>query len=120
MKHRLQIVLFLLLTNLLGYSQGNVILQPAEIHPPKPGQQQMSKTETDEQLAAQFFQKKEYDKALILYEKLFKKDKSNINYTYYLYCLIELDDYKAAEKLVKSQIKDYPERLKYNVDLGYL
>lgn len=120
MKHRLQIVLFLLLTNLLGYSQGNVILQPAEIHPPKPGQQQMSKTETDEQLAAQFFQKKEYDKALILYEKLFKKDKSNINYTYYLYCLIELDDYKAAEKLVKSQIRDYPERLKYNVDLGYV
>ncbi len=120
MIHRLQLFLLFMLATIYGYSQGGVILQPAEIHPPKPGEQQKPRTETDEQLAAQFFQKKEYDKALILYEKLFKKDKNNINYTYYLYCLIELEDFKAAEKLVKSQIKDFPDRLKYNVDLGYV
>ena len=120
MKYRLLLLLFLILATINGYSQGNVILQPAEIHPPKPGEQQKPKTETDEQLAAQFFQKKEYDKALILYEKLFKKDKNNINYTYYLYCLIELGEFKTAEKMVKSQSKDFPDRLKYNVDLGYV
>ena len=120
MKYRLLLLLFLILATIIGYSQGNVILQPAEIHPPKPGEQQKPKTETDEQLAAQFFQKKEYDKALILYEKLFKKDKNNINYTYYLYCLIELGEFKTAEKMVKSQSKDFPDRLKYNVDLGYV
>jgi tetratricopeptide (TPR) repeat protein len=120
MKYRFLYLVFFLFVYLLGYTQNDVILKPVEIHPPIPVQQQKPKLESDEQLAAQFFQKKEYDKAVIFYEKLFKKDKSNINYTYYLYCLINLKEYKAAEKLVRSQIRDFPERIKYSVDLGYV
>ncbi len=118
-KRFLYIVFFLILSS-ISFSQNDVILKPVEIHPPKPGQPQKPKAESDEQLAAQFFQKKEYDKAVILYEKLFKKDGNNINYTYYLYCLIELKDYKTAEKMVRSQIKEFPDRIKFQVDLGYV
>jgi tetratricopeptide (TPR) repeat protein len=115
----LNIIFFVLVINVV-FSQNDVKLQPVEIHPPNPGIEQKPKQESDDQLAAQYFQKKEYDKAVVLYEKLFKKSNNSLNYTYYLYCLIELNDFKAAEKLVKSQIKEFPGKLKYTVDLGYI
>ncbi len=111
------LVLFVMKT---AFTQNDIQLQPAEIHPPKPGFEQKPRVESDEQLAAQYFQKKEYDKALVLYERLFKKNNNNINYTYYLYCLIELQEFKAAEKLVKNQMKEFPGKLKYSIDLGYV
>jgi tetratricopeptide (TPR) repeat protein len=102
-----------------GFAQIDLILKPAEIHPPIPsGQKPMQ--ESDEQLAAQYFQAKDFEKALIFYEKLFKKNKNSINYNYYLYCLIELKDFKEAEKLVKNMIRDNPGNPRYGVDLGYV
>lgn len=113
-------IFFFFIAAKIVLSQNDVILQPVEIHPPKPGFEQKPKQESDDQLAAQYFQRKEYEKAVVLYEKLFKKSNNNLNYTYYLYCLIELKDFKSAEKLVKSQIKEFPDILKYSVDLGYV
>jgi tetratricopeptide (TPR) repeat protein len=75
---------------------------------------------TDEQLAAQYFQDKEYDKASDLYEKLFNKKQEFIYYQPFLECLIQLKNYKAAEKMVKKQIKIHPFVPQYGVDLGYL
>jgi tetratricopeptide (TPR) repeat protein len=111
---------FLFVVAQIVLSQNDIKLQPVEIHPPRPGLEQKPQQESDDQLAAQYFQKKEYNKALVLYERLFKKSNNNLYYTYYLYCLIELKDYKTAEKLVKSQMKEFPGKLKYSVDLGYL
>jgi len=113
-------IFFFFIAAKIVLSQNDVILQPVEIHPPKPGFEQKPKQESDDQLAAQYFQRKEYEKAVVLYEKLFRKSNNNLNYTYYLYCLIELKDFKSAEKLVKSQIKEFPDILKYSVDLGYV
>jgi tetratricopeptide (TPR) repeat protein len=112
------IVLFLSFN--ICFSQNDIILKPVEIHPPQPATQQKPKQESDEQLAAQYFQKKEFSKAVVLYEQLYKKNKSSINYTYYLYCLVELQDFKNAEKLVKNQMKEFPDKLRYSVDLGYV
>jgi tetratricopeptide (TPR) repeat protein len=117
---RLIHIILLLFTVKIAFTQNVIPLQPVEIHPPKPGFEQKPQVESDEQLAAQYFQKKEYDKALVLYERLFKKNNNNINYTYYLYCLIELQEFKAAEKLVKNQMKEFPGKLKYSIDLGYV
>ena len=105
-----------------GFSQIDKILKPVEIHPPPPPGNivQQPQKDSDQQLAAQYFQNKEYDKAVVLYEKLYNEKKSSIFYTYYLFCLVELKDYKEAEKLVKKQIKEFPERPKYKVDLGYV
>ena len=75
---------------------------------------------SDEQLAAQYFQNKEYDKAVVHYERLFDKNQTVFYYNYYLNCLLELSEFKKAEKVVKRQIKRSPESMTYKVDLGYI
>ncbi len=77
-----------------------------------------AQTSTDEALAEQFYQNKEFDKALDYYEKLYNKKSSQQFYTPYLNCLLELKDFKKAEKIVKKQIKQNQESPDLIVDLG--
>ncbi|MGZ4055669.1 MAG: tetratricopeptide repeat protein [Bacteroidia bacterium] len=77
-----------------------------------------AQTSTDEQLAQQFYQNKEFDKALDYYEKLYNKKSPQLFYTPYLNCLLETKDYKKAEKIVKKQIKQNPDSPNFIVDLG--
>lgn len=72
---------------------------------------------TDEQLANQFFQNKEYDKASIYYERLYDKSPESF-YTPYFKCLLVTNNFKKAEKIAKRQIKASPTDLFYYVDLG--
>ncbi|MBP7497318.1 MAG: hypothetical protein KA792_06620 [Bacteroidales bacterium] len=74
----------------------------------------------DEQLAIQFYQNKDFNKALILFKKLFDKNKNAYYYNYLLNTLLELKDFNTAEKLIKKRIKDEPADSRYKVDLGYL
>jgi tetratricopeptide (TPR) repeat protein len=60
---------------------------------------------TDEQLAAQYYSNKEYDKAITYYEKIYSKHPTNTNYRNYVDCYVQLKDYKNAEKIVKKQIR---------------
>ncbi len=78
----------------------------------------IAQTSTDEQLALQFYQNKEFDKALDYYEKLYNKKSQELFYKYYLNCLLETKDFKKAEKVVKKQIKQNAENLNFSVDLG--
>ncbi|MFN3343188.1 MAG: tetratricopeptide repeat protein [Flavobacteriales bacterium] len=73
---------------------------------------------SDQQLAVQYFQSGEFDKAALYYEKLYNKNQSDYFYNYYLKCLLELKEFKEAEKLVKKQQKRNQGNLKYFVDLG--
>jgi tetratricopeptide (TPR) repeat protein len=73
---------------------------------------------TDEQLAAQYYQAGEYDKAVIYYEKLYEKSPVSIYYEYYLNCLILTKNYKKAEKTIKKQSTRNPGDLTYRVDMG--
>lgn len=75
----------------------------------------------DEQLAAQYFNNKEYDKAADLYEKLLRKNSSSMYYyDNYFTCLLELAKFKDAEKFLEKRIKREPENLFYQVDLGHV
>lgn len=74
----------------------------------------------ESQLAMQYFQNKEWEKASQLYESLFQKTKSNVYFSYYLQCLVELDDFKGAEKAVNKQIKQNPLEVSFYVELGYI
>ena len=74
----------------------------------------------DELLASQYYQNKEYDKAAVLYGKLYTKNQSPFYYNNYLNCLLELKDFSNAEKIVKKRVKKYPDGIKYRVDLGYV
>jgi tetratricopeptide (TPR) repeat protein len=75
---------------------------------------------SDEQLAVQYYQNKEFDKAAVYYERLFEKRQSDFYYDYLLDCLIKTNDFKKAEKLIRKQIKKSPLSYSYQVDLGYL
>lgn len=72
---------------------------------------------TDEQLAMQFYYAKEYDKAVIYFEKLYDKN-HNQYYPKYYECLLLTKDFSRAEKIVKRQIKSQPANLSLLVDLG--
>jgi TolA-binding protein len=76
---------------------------------------------TDEQLAAQYMADTEYEKAQILYEKLLKKNPESIYfYQNYFQCLTKTKDFDGAEKLIKKQIKRFPDNAIFSVDLGVL
>lgn len=79
-----------------------------------------SQTNNDKQLADQFFQNGEYDKAVILYEKLFDKYPTDDNYNAYFKCLLTVKDYEKAEKMIKKLVKKNPKNLYFTIDLGFL
>ncbi|GAB4131228.1 MAG: tetratricopeptide repeat protein [Bacteroidia bacterium] len=73
---------------------------------------------SDEQLAAQFYQAGDYEKAMVYYEKLYEKNPIALYYNYYLNCLINTSNFKKAEKLVKKQAGRNPFDLRFKVDMG--
>src|SRR6476661_6613535 len=73
----------------------------------------------DIQLADQYFRNAEFDKAVTLYEKLWNKSPGNTQFFQnYLTCLKELKQYDDAEKMIRKQIKKFPDDLSLYVDLG--
>ncbi len=78
----------------------------------------MAQTNTNEQLAIQYFQDKQYEKAVLLFEDLYNAKPTPFIYDYYYNCLVEMRDYKKAEKFVSKVIKKQPLNLGLNVDLG--
>lgn len=76
---------------------------------------------TTEELAAQFFGDKEYDKASVLYEGLLDDDpKSPYYYDNLLTCYFNLKEYNKAEKVVKRQKRRFRGDFYFMVDLGYV
>ena len=73
---------------------------------------------SNETLAAQYYQNGDYEKALIIYEKLFDQSRNQNYYDPYFTCLLRLKQYNEAEKLVRKQQKNYPQNYSYPVDLG--
>ncbi len=72
----------------------------------------------DEELAREYQRKGEFDKAASLFETVYKQNYSQAVYDDYLTCLIELQDWKSAEKLTKKQIKRFKNYPIYHIDLG--
>lgn len=78
-----------------------------------------AQTNTDEQLAAQYFKNAEYDKAEVLYEKLYKRTNDEFYYQYYIDCLLKLSSYDDAEKVVLKRLKKEGDPVLL-VQLGYV
>ena len=78
-----------------------------------------SQKSTEEQLADNFFQNKDYTKAVIYYESLYDKNPSTF-YVPYFKCLLAIKDYRKAEKITKRQLKSSPDNLTFYVDLGQI
>ncbi len=72
----------------------------------------------DEQLAVQYYQSGDYDKAQVYYEKLYTKNPITLYYNYYLNCLIFTKNFKKAEKTVKKQQGRAEWDLRFKIDMG--
>lgn len=77
-------------------------------------------SQSDIQLAISYFNNKEYDKAEIIFNNLYKKNKSSFYFDYYLDCLFNQQKYDKAEKRINKEIKKSSNDLILYVDLGYL
>jgi tetratricopeptide (TPR) repeat protein len=65
---------------------------------------------TDDKLAAQYYNVGEYEKAAILYKKLWELDKRRTNYyDRYFTCLIESDQFEVARDEIEKRIKSEPQ-----------
>ncbi len=80
----------------------------------------IAQTRSEEQLGIQYFQNKEYEKAVEIFSKIYNKNPNSYIYYYYCQSLIELEDYKEAEKLIKKQQRQQPNVQRYKIDLGYI
>lgn len=76
--------------------------------------------QTNEQMASYYYQNKEYDKAIELYEPLYQRTQNLYYYQMLYQSYVALDDMKKARKLVEQRIKKYPRELALRVDLGQL
>ena len=71
------------------------------------------------ELATQYFNQGEYQKAAVLYEDLVKDYAYDVSiYQHYLDCLLNLKEFKSAEKLAKRFLKSNPTQLEYKIDVG--
>ncbi len=73
---------------------------------------------SDEALAVQYFQTGEFDKAAVIYEKLFNRTKNASYYDPYFTCLLKTKKYDEAEDLAKKLLKANPGNYTYAVDIG--
>lgn len=72
-----------------------------------------------ELLAAEYYRNGEFDKALILYEKLYNEKQDNLTYKFYLDCLIKTKNFEKAEKML-DRLHKQSEKPQFAIDLGYL
>lgn len=86
----------------------------------KKTQQQNPQRDINEQLASQFFQNQEYEKAKDLYHELYKKKGLSQHFSQYTECLLRLGDYETAEKELKKYIRDNATQWKPKIDLLYV
>lgn len=77
-----------------------------------------SQTETDIQLAQHYYSNGEFDKATGYYEKIYNATPTKVYFNRYLECLMQIKDFKTAEKTIKKQIASNKNDLELKVILG--
>ena len=103
-----------------------VLLNPSKLlfsqieKPINPRLQQQQQSRTEEQLAINYYRNRQFEQAAVLFKPLFEEKKSQYLYMYYLNCLLELNDLKEAEKVIKKQRRTYPDNYRYLIDQAYV
>ena len=69
-------------------------------------------------MASYYYQNREYDKAIELYEPLYARTQNAYYYQMLYGCYVETQQFKEAERLVEKRIKRQPRDLFLYVDLG--
>ncbi|GGI27769.1 tetratricopeptide repeat protein [Pedobacter mendelii] len=71
-------------------------------------------------LAIQYYQEGDYDKAAVIFEKLFSSPNNEGYFDIYFNTLLKLKKYDVAEKIVRKQIRQSPQSEIYSIALGKL
>jgi tetratricopeptide (TPR) repeat protein len=74
--------------------------------------------DTDEQLANYYYGNGDCEKALPYLEKVYQRNPSTFVFSRYLECSRQLSGDKEVIKLLKNQIKSFPQEYEYQVTLG--
>ncbi|MDC3219935.1 tetratricopeptide repeat protein [Saprospiraceae bacterium] len=73
----------------------------------------------DSKLAQQYFADGEFEKASVLYKRLFSKNNRNDYYlNRFMDCMLSLEKYSEAEKVIKKQLKKNPKQVQLYVTYG--
>lgn len=79
-----------------------------------------SQDQTREQLALEYYNAGEFEKAAELYREIFNTNQTTYYYTYYLNSLLESENFREAERLVKGLKPTRQLRRNFTVELGYI
>lgn len=80
----------------------------------------LSFAQMDEKLAIEYFNNQQYEKALVKFNAVYKKNPT-VYYRYILDCHLELDQLTNAENFISKSIKKSPNNAPtYYIDLGYV
>jgi tetratricopeptide (TPR) repeat protein len=71
-------------------------------------------------LAYQYYQEKDYQKAAALFEELYEQSNAQVYFSYTVNCLLEINEFQQAEKLIKKQIRKNKSDLSNYIEYGYL
>jgi len=75
----------------------------------------------DARLAQQYYQNGEYEKASVMYERLYRSNEAqDFYFNRHIECLLSLEQFDNAEKTIKRELKKHPKRLSFHVALGNL
>ncbi len=75
--------------------------------------------QSESKLAQQYFADGEFEKAAILYEKLYSGNARNdYFFNRYIECMLSLEDYDGAEKALKKELKKNPAKVNLYVTYG--
>lgn len=75
----------------------------------------------DSRLAQQYYQSGEFEKASVLYEKLYNDNgKNDFYFGRFIDCLIALEQYDECEKIIKKELKKNPKKIQLYVTYGNL
>lgn len=73
----------------------------------------------DIRLAHEYYRNKDFDKAEVLFKKIFDQTEARVYFVYYANCLIEQSKFDIAEKEIKRQIRKHKNDPSYLVHLGW-
>lgn len=85
------------------------------------GQDQQNQIQTQSNLAIQYYNAREFEKAAPLLFGVYELSKNSFYFKYYLDCLIQLQRFQEAEQQIQHEIrKQRPERPEFYVHWGYI
>jgi len=75
--------------------------------------------QSEERLAMQYFQQRDFGKSADILKRLFQDQKKPYLYSYYFVALTELKNYDEAKKIARQMQKQYPGQIAWEVDEAY-